>query len=313
MKSTLTDFSSPAVAVNPLQRSSAPIGVFDSGMGGLSIVQELQAYLPQESIIYLADTKHVPYGERSDDEICQLTTQAVQWLHAQGCKAVVIACNTASAFSLTPLREHYGPGFPIIGLVPAVKPAVLKSRSKVVGVLATPGTLRGSLLKDVIAEVAVPSQVQVLTAVSPALVPFVEQGQQDSKACQQELERILRPLQQAGADHLVLGCTHYPFLKNSIRKVFGEQFVLVDSGLAVARQTGRVLTAQRLNNGQIQTAGTEIEGAKQPVVKLQCYVTGNANMAQPVLNSLIKSFSPVFISVQQADIEFMAASCVAQH
>lgn len=313
MKSTLTDFSSPADAVNLLQRSSAPIGVFDSGMGGLSIVQELQAYLPQESIIYLADTKHVPYGERSDDEICQLTTQAVQWLHAQGCKAVVIACNTASAFSLTPLRDHYGPGFPIIGLVPAVKPAVLKSRSKVVGVLATPGTLRGSLLKDVIAEVAVPSQVQVLTAVSPALVPFVEQGQQDSKACQQELERILRPLQQAGADHLVLGCTHYPFLKNSIRKVFGEQFVLVDSGLAVARQTGRVLTAQRLNNGQIQTAGTEIESAKQPVVKLQCYVTGNANMAQPVLNSLIKSFSPFFISVQQADIEFMAASCVAQN
>ncbi|WP_051526782.1 glutamate racemase [Alkanindiges illinoisensis] len=313
MKSTLTDFSSPAVAVNPLQLSSAPIGVFDSGMGGLSIVQELQAYLPQESIIYLADTKHVPYGERSDDEICQLTTQAVQWLHAQGCKAVVIACNTASAFSLTPLREHYGPGFPIIGLVPAVKPAVLKSRSKVVGVLATPGTLRGSLLKDVIAEVAVPAQVQVLTAISPALVPFVEQGQQDSKACQQELERILRPLQQAGADHLVLGCTHYPFLKNSIRAVFGEQFVLVDSGLAVARQTGRVLTAQRLNNGQIQTAGTEIESAKQPVVKLQCYVTGNANMAQPVLNSLIKSFSPVFISVQQADIESMAASCVAQN
>lgn len=291
----------------------APIGVFDSGMGGLSIVQELQAYLPQESIIYLADTKHVPYGERSDDEICQLTTQAVQWLHAQGCKAVVIACNTASAFSLAPLREHYGPGFPIIGLVPAVKPAVLKSRSKVVGVLATPGTLRGSLLKDVIAEVAVPAQVEVLTAISPALVPFVEKGQQDSKACQQELERILRPLQQAGADHLVLGCTHYPFLKNSIRAVFGEQFVLVDSGLAVARQTGRVLTAQRLNNGQIQTTGTEIESAKQPVVKLQCYVTGNANIAQPVLNSLIKSFSPVFISVQQADIESMAASCVAQN
>lgn len=313
MKSTLTDFLSPALAASQAQHVFAPIGVFDSGMGGLSIVQELQAYLPHEAIIYLADTKHVPYGERSDDEICQLTTQAVHWLHAQGCKAVVIACNTASAFSLTPLREHYGPGFPIIGLVPAVKPAVLKSRSKVVGVLATPGTLRGNLLKDVIAQVAVPAQVQVLTAVSPALVPFVEQGQQDSNACQQELERILRPLQQAGADHLVLGCTHYPFLKHSIRAVFGEQFVLVDSGLAVARQTGRVLTAQRLNNGQIQTAGTEIESAKQPVVKLQCYVTGNANMAQPVLNSLIKSFSPVFISVQQADIESMAASCVAQN
>lgn len=312
MKSTLTDFLSPALAASPAQHVFAPIGVFDSGMGGLSIVQELQAYLPHEAIIYLADTKHVPYGERSDDEICQLTTQAVHWLHAQGCKAVVIACNTASAFSLTPLREHYGPGFPIIGLVPAVKPAVLKSRSKVVGVLATPGTLRGNLLKDVIAQVAVPAQVQVLTAVSPALVPFVEQGQQDSNACQQELERILRPLQQAGADHLVLGCTHYPFLKHSIHAVFGEQFVLVDSGLAVARQTGRVLAAQALNYPG-HTLSTEIESAKQPVVKLQCFVTGNANTAQPVLNSLIKSFSPALISVQQADIESISASCVAQN
>ncbi|RYY78350.1 MAG: glutamate racemase [Moraxellaceae bacterium] len=302
MTPTSNDLPPPVVPASPLQYGSAPIGVFDSGMGGLSIVQEIQAYLPHEAIIYLADTKHVPYGERSDDEICQLTTQAVQWLYAQGCKAVVIACNTASAFSLTPLREHYGAGFPIIGLVPAVKPAVLKTHSKVVGVLATPGTLRGSLLKDVIAEVAVPAQVQVLTAVSPALVPFVEQGQQDSAACQQELERILRPLQQAGADHLVLGCTHYPFLKNSIRAVFAEQFVLVDSGLAVARQTGRVLAAQGLSAVQGLHIDPKIESAKQPTVKLQCFVTGNANNAQPVLNSLIQSFSPVLVSVQPAHL-----------
>ena len=305
MKSISSDSSNYDAAIQPaptLARALAPIGVFDSGMGGLSIVQELQAYLPHESIIYLADTKHVPYGARSDDEICQLTTQAVQWLHAQGCKAVVIACNTASAFSLTPLRERYGAGFPIIGLVPAVKPAVLKTQSKVVGVLATPGTLRGSLLKDVIAEVAVPAQVEVLTAVSPALVPFVEQGQQDSAACQQELERILRPLQQAGAEHLVLGCTHYPFLKNSIRAVFAEQFVLVDSGLAVARQTGRVLAAQGLSAAQGQHVDPKIGSAKQPTVKLQCFVTGNANNAQPVLNSLIQSFSPVLVSVQPAHL-----------
>lgn len=312
MKSTPTDFLSCGSVSSPLQRRSAPIGVFDSGMGGLSIVQELQAYLPHESIVYLADTKHVPYGERSDEEICLLTTQAVQWLYAQGCKAVVIACNTASAFSLTALRQYYGPDFPIIGLVPAVKPAVLKTRARVIGVLATPGTLRGSLLRDVIAQVAVPAQVQVLTAVSPALVPFVEQGQQDSHACQQELARILRPLQQAGADHLVLGCTHYPFLKNSIRAVFAEQFVLVDSGLAVARQTGRVLTAQGLNHAGPKL-NTEIASAKQPLVKLQCFVTGNANTAQRVLNSLIQSFLPVFIAVQQADIESMPASCVTQH
>lgn len=283
MTSLDQDLSSPSTAVIPLQlasRAYAPIGVFDSGMGGLSIVQELQIHLPHESIIYLADTKNVPYGQRSDSEICELTTQAVAWLHQQGCKAVVVACNTASAFSLTHLREHYGAGFPVIGLVPAVKPAVLKTQSKVIGVLATPGTLRGTLLKDVIEQVATPAQVEVITVVSPALVPFVEQGLHYTAACQAELRKILLPLQQAGADYLVLGCTHYPFLKDSIQAVFGSQFKLIDSGVAVARQTGRVLAAQKLN---FPTSGDE-----NNLARLQCFVTGDIEQAQPVLNDLMR-------------------------
>lgn len=283
MTSLDQDLSSPSTAVIPLQlasRAYAPIGVFDSGMGGLSIVQELQIHLPHESIIYLADTKNVPYGQRSDNEICELTTQAVAWLHQQGCKAVVVACNTASAFSLTHLREHYGAGFPVIGLVPAVKPAVLKTQSKVIGVLATPGTLRGTLLKDVIEQVATPAQVEVITVVSPALVPFVEQGLHYTAACQAELRKILLPLQQAGADYLVLGCTHYPFLKDSIQAVFGSQFKLIDSGVAVARQTGRVLAAQKLN---FPTSGDE-----NNLARLQCFVTGDIEQAQPVLNDLMR-------------------------
>lgn len=283
--SSSTD-SSPDQPVLPVQtaalssalRASAPIGVFDSGMGGLSIVRELQAYLPHEHIMYFADTLHVPYGGRTDEDIRQLTANAVDWLYEQGCKAVVVACNTASAFSLTHLREKYGEGFPVIGLVPALKPAVLKSQSKVVGVLATPGTLRGTLLHDVIEQVAIPHQVQVLTAVSPALVPFVERGAQDSDACREELQRILSPLQEAGADHLVLGCTHYPFLRNSIQAMFGQQFVLVDSGLAVARQTGRVLAAKGLVRPLT---------AMQQAAVLSCYVTGNAAQAQPVLYQLL--------------------------
>lgn len=298
MTSTLSDSAYSGLqsraACNP---ACAPIGVFDSGMGGLSIVKELQAYLPHESIIYLADTLNVPYGERSDAEICQFTIQAVQWLHAQGCKAVVIACNTASAFSLTPLRQLYGSGFPIIGLVPAVKPAVLKTQRKVIGVLATPGTLRGHLLQDVIAQVAVPAQVQVLTAVSPALVPFVEQGEQDSAACRQELQRILSPLQQAGADYLVLGCTHYPFLKHSIEAIFAQQFVLIDSGMAVARQTGRVLAAQGLNYSRYPAGET----INQCLTTLQCFVTGDVNRAQPILTSLVHDFRPEWVTVQQAN------------
>lgn len=283
--SSSTD-SSPDQPVLPVQtaalssalRASAPIGVFDSGMGGLSIVRELQAYLPHEHIMYFADTLHVPYGGRTDEDIRQLTANAVDWLYEQGCKAVVVACNTASAFSLTHLREKYGEGFPVIGLVPALKPAVLKSQSKVVGVLATPGTLRGTLLHDVIEQVAIPHQVQVLTAVSPALVPFVERGAQDSDACREELQRILSPLQEAGADHLVLGCTHYPFLRDSIQAMFGQQFVLVDSGLAVARQTGRVLAAKGLVRPLT---------AMQQAAVLSCYVTGNAAQAQPVLYQLL--------------------------
>jgi glutamate racemase len=271
--------------------ANQPIGVFDSGMGGLSVVQEIQAYLPHERIMYLADTKHVPYGSRSDEEIRDLTAQAVDWLYLQGCKAVVVACNTASAFSLTHLREKYGDNFPVIGLVPAVKPAVLKSQTRVVGVLATPGTLRGTLLKEVIAQVAVPHGVQVLTAVSPALVPFVEHGEQYSQACQDELLRVLEPLKQAGADYLVLGCTHYPFLKPSIQAVFGQQFGLIDSGLAVARQTGRVLAAKNLVRTEKSTDNL-----------LQCYVTGCAALAQPVFNALMHYLPEQAINIQLADI-----------
>jgi len=144
-----------------LGHSDAPIGVFDSGIGGLSVVAELRALLPHESMVYLADTAHVPYGTRPDEEIRILTACAVEWLYQRGCKAVVVACNTASAFSLTHLRARYGESFPVIGLVPAVKPAVQMSKNKKIGVLATQGTMRGTLLKDVIAEVAVPAGVEV--------------------------------------------------------------------------------------------------------------------------------------------------------
>ncbi len=284
--------SQSASTEQTIPRAHAPIGVFDSGMGGLSIVQEIQAHLPHESIIYLADTKNVPYGQRSDEEIYQLTSQAVAWLHQQGCKAVVVACNTASAFSLTHLREHYGTGFPVIGLVPAVKPAVLKTQSKVIGVLATPGTLRGTLLKEVIAQVATPAHVKVMTVVSPALVPFVERGMQNSAACQAELKQVLQPLQQAGADYLVLGCTHYPFLKHSIEAVFGQQFTLIDSGLAVARQTGRVLAAQKLN--------FPTNGKNYHLAQLQCFVTGDIQQAQPVLEDLMRHTGQTLLPIQHA-------------
>lgn len=222
-----------------------PIGVFDSGVGGLSILQHLRQALPNEDFLYLADTAHVPYGARPDDDIRQLTARAVAALHARGAKAVVVACNTASAFSLPLLRERY-PEMPIIGLVPALKPAVAATRSGTVGVLATPGTLRGSLLREVQEKYAQPAGVEVKMALSAELVPLVEAGLADSPQARDVLRETLTPLAQAGADQLVLGCTHYPFLAAAIRAEFGDTFALVDSGAAVARRTRQVLDERDL-------------------------------------------------------------------
>lgn len=257
-------------------RIAAPIGVFDSGMGGLSVVAELHRQLPRESILYYADTAHVPYGSRSDAEIRELTADAVAWLFQAGCKAVVVACNTASAFSLTSLRQHYGARLPIIGLVPALKPAVAATQSGVVAVLATAGTLRGDLFNTVIRQIAEPAGVHVLTAFSAALVPFVEQNQHHSIECEQELHRVLQPLCAAGADQLVLGCTHYPFLSPAIGRAIGTQLTLIDSGAAVARQTVRVL----IDHGLLRPIHT------QPVF-FQYAVTGDPEHAAPIVAQLV--------------------------
>lgn len=253
--------------------SDAPLGVFDSGVGGLSVLGDLRRALPGEDLLYLADTAHVPYGARPDHEIRELTARAVSALHARGVKGVVVACNTASAFSLGDLRSRFD--MPVIGLVPAVKPAVLATRSGVVGVLATPGTMRGTLLADVIREFADPAGVQVLKAVSTELVPLVEAGQADSARAREVLREILTPVAEAGADQLVLGCTHYPFLAGSIRAEFGDTFTLLDSGAAVARHTRRVLEDRRLLNARA-SGGTEA-----------FLVTGDPARAAPVITDLL--------------------------
>lgn len=235
-----------AVSLTLTDRALAPIGVFDSGVGGLSVVAEIFKHLPHEKMIYLADTKHVPYGARSDDDIQHLTACAVDWLYHKGCKAVVIACNTASAFSLSFLRQKYGADFPIIGLVPALKPAVLHTKSKTVAVLATPATFRGRLIHEVIENFAKPLGVNVLPITSLELVPIVERGHEHTAATASLLYQILQPAKAENADYLVLGCTHYPFLKQAIQNVFGEQFTTVDSGRAVALHLGHILTQYQL-------------------------------------------------------------------
>ena len=269
---------SPLNQAMPKAQASAPIGIFDSGIGGLSVAIEIAEYLPNESIVYYADTAHVPYGPRDDQNIRELTAAAIEWLYRQGCKVAVVACNTASAFSLDYLRDHYGEDFPIIGLVPALKPAVLNSQTKTVAVLATPATFRGQLIKDVMQRFAIPAQVRVLKVTNLDLVPFVEQGAQMSEACLSSLQQSLQPVVDQGADYLVLGCTHYPFLKPAIESIFGQKLTLIDSGIAVARQTSRILIKNELLFDQ-SVADT---------LQIACYVSGNnAEQLKPVLQHLI--------------------------
>ena len=254
----------PLIHPMPKATADAPIGIFDSGIGGLSIAQEIARHLPNERIVYFADTAHVPYGPRPDHEIRTLTAQAIEWLYRQGCKVVVVACNTASAFSLDYLRAHYGDALPIIGLVPALKPAVLNTKTKTVAVLATPATFRGKLIQDVMVRFAAPAQVNVINITCLDLVPYVEQGLQMSQACLATLENILSPAISQNADYLVLGCTHYPFLKEAIQYVFGQKMTLIDSGLAVARQTARILIKNELL----------FEHNRQDMIQIECFVSG---------------------------------------
>lgn len=251
----------------------APIGVFDSGVGGLSVAQEIYQYLPNENIIYLADTAHVPYGNKTDSEIQQLTAHAVDWLYQRGCKLAIVACNTASAFSLDFLRRKYGEAFPIIGLVPALKPALINTQTKKVAVLATPATFRGRLMQEVIQNFAIPQGVEVLTVTCLDLVPIVESGQHNSLQTQQLLHRLLMPTVERGADFLVLGCTHYPFLRASIEQAIRGRMTTIDSGQAVARQVGRVLAYHQLNAPHIVTVQSNIT----------CYFTGGVSVQTDTL------------------------------
>ncbi|WP_407539317.1 glutamate racemase [Deinococcus radiomollis] len=233
-----------------------PIGVFDSGVGGLSVLAHLKRLLPHETFVYFADTAHCPYGERSPEEIGRLTLRAVRWLEAQGCKLLVIACNTACAFSLQSVRA--AAQVPVVGLVPALKPAVEGTRSGVVAVFATPVTLEGSLLRDVTEKYAVPAGVSVLKVWQRDLVPLVEAGQADSRYTRELLRGLLTPTLAAGADALVLGCTHYPFLIPALKAEFGDAFTLHDSGAGVAKRTRALLAQAGLLTTQERSAPTQL-------------------------------------------------------
>jgi glutamate racemase len=211
------------------------IGVFDSGVGGLSVLHHIRQLLPQERLIYVADSGHVPYGDKSPAYIEKRSLALTRFLVSQGADAIVIACNTATAAAVTSLRSQFD--IPIVGMEPAVKPAVAATRSGVVGVLATIGTLESARFAALLEKYA--GEVEIVTQGCPGLVEQVELGELHSARTRELVGRYTAPLIARGADTLILGCTHYPFLATLIREMVGDGITLVDTGAAVARQLQR--------------------------------------------------------------------------
>lgn len=220
----------------------APIGIFDSGVGGLSVWREIARQAPHENTVYLADQAHVPYGNRSLAEVRGLSEAIARFLLERGAKVIVVACNTASAAALYTLRDTF-PQVPFVGMEPAVKPAVERTKHGVVAVIATQATFQGELFASLLERYA--QDVEVLTQVCPGLVEAVEAGALEAPETEALLRRCLTPLMQAQVDQLVLGCTHYPFLQPMIEDVIGEGVSVIDPAPAVARQTSRVLARRR--------------------------------------------------------------------
>jgi glutamate racemase len=220
--------------------SSDPIGVFDSGVGGLSVLRALRQLLPTQPMIFLADQVHVPYGPRPLEEVRLFSRSISQYLLDQGSKLIVVACNTASAAALHFLRQAF-PNTSFVGMEPAVKPAAENTHSGLVGVLATPATFQGELYASVVERFA--QGVTVLQHTCPGLVAQIEAGELDSPATRQILEDALLPMLAQGIDTVVLGCTHYPFVIPLVQEIAGPGVRVIDPSPAVARQVRRLLEA----------------------------------------------------------------------
>lgn len=217
---------------------AAPIGLFDSGVGGLSVLRAIREQLPNENLIYFADQGHVPYGPRPIEEVREFSETITRWLLTQGAKMIVIPCNTASAAALHTLRKAF-PGVPFVGMEPAVKPAAEQTQTGVVGVLATPGTFQGRLYASVVERFA--QGVDVLQHTCPGLVAQIEQGAVAAPETRHILEQALAPMLLQNIDTIVLGCTHYPFIIPLIQQITGPNVRVIDPSPAVAQQVRRLL------------------------------------------------------------------------
>lgn len=228
-----------------------PIGIFDSGVGGLSVLRHIRAQLPHEHLLYVADSGFAPYGDKAEHVVAERSLSVARFLVARGAKALVVACNTATIAAIKLLREHY-PHMPIVGVEPGLKPAVAASRSGKVGVLATDGTLRGAKFLALREQIGAASEVAFLLQPCVGLVEQIELGEAGAQAVDTLLARYIAPLIARGADTLVLGCTHYPLVLASIEKTVraatSGAVTLIDTGDAVARQLARLLAQDSMLN-----------------------------------------------------------------
>ena len=224
---------------------SFPLGVFDSGVGGLSVLRAIREQMPEESVIYFGDQGNIPYGPRPMEQIRNFSEAITRFLLEHSAKLIVVACNTASAAALKYLREKF-PDVPFVGMEPAVKPAAEQTHTGRVGVLATPATFQGALYSSVVERFA--NGVELLQDACPGLVQEIEQGHLDGKETRQILERALLPMVARNIDTVVLGCTHYPFVIPLVQQIVGENVRVIDPAPSVAKQVRRVLEAKGLKN-----------------------------------------------------------------
>jgi glutamate racemase len=221
-----------------------PIGFFDSGVGGTSVWKEVIELLPHENTIYLADSKHAPYGRKSKEEILKLCIKNTEFLLSQNCKLIAVPCNTATTNAISYLRTHYE--VPFIGIEPAIKTAALKSDTKKIGILATKGTLSSKLFNKTQREFT--QHVNTIEIVGTGIVELIEAGKKDSEEMRDLLVSITEPFMISGIDYLVLGCSHYPYVKEMLQELLPMRVRIIDSGAAVARQTLNILKSESLLN-----------------------------------------------------------------
>lgn len=250
--------------------SKQAIGIIDSGVGGLSIAQAIHKTLPTEDLIYIADSKYAPYGDKTTDEIHHRVNTLIELLKQKQVKALVLACNTATVNLIGQLRERHS--LPIIGVEPGVKPAAAHTKSKKIGVLATEGTIQSKAFLEFVQRFTEHNELMLTPC--PKFVPLIEQAQIGTESSRAAVEEYVRPLIEQGCDQIVLGCTHYPFLKQDIEGVAGGQAQIIDTSQAVANQVKNVLSDQKLLNSQPNGGQAEF------------FTTGNIQIANPLFAKL---------------------------